>query len=58
MRGKIVLAGLILALSGGAIAAQDRGAVHDSGRHLLLGNRHQRVCPARHLRDYRRRVEL
>jgi hypothetical protein len=26
MRGKIVLAGLILALSGGAIAAQDRGA--------------------------------
>jgi hypothetical protein len=25
MRGKIVLAGLILALSGGAIAAQERG---------------------------------
>ena len=58
MRGKIVLAGLILGLSGIALLAQDEGCSTTPGRHLLLRDGHERVRPARHLPDYRRRIGL
>ena len=58
MRGKIVLAGLILSLSGIATSAQTAPGAPTKADLYCAGYDHERVHTARWLCDYRRRLEL